>query len=151
MINDVKKYLCSREECLNAINMSIKSISRKDLVNTISHSDLMKMDANIRNIFFECNYDEQGNVFLFDELDPKLISEYIVENVSLNVGNEVIYAYVCRTHMKIINKFYDEIKNGYIVWYSSRKSVNNFEKNIKIYDKLVRIRLQSPIKRLRGI
>lgn len=80
-----------------------------------------------------------------------MISEYITENVSLNVGNEVIYAYVCRTHMKIINKFYDEIKNGHIVWHGSRKSVNNFEKNIKIYDKLVRIRLQSPIKRLRGI
>lgn len=151
MINDVKKYLCSREECLNAINMSIKSISRKDLVNKISHSDLMKMDTNIRNIFFECNYDEQGNVFLFDELDPKLIAEYIAGNVSLNVGDEVIYAYVCRTQMKIINKFYDEIKNGHIVWHGSRKSVNNFEKNMKKYENLVNVRLKSLVKKLRGI
>lgn len=109
------------------------------------------MDTNIRNIFFECNHDEKGNVFLFDELSPRLISKYIEENVSLSVGNEVIYAYVCRTQMKVINKFYDEIKKGHIVWFCSRKNINNFEKNMEIYHKLVRIRLQSPIKKLRGI
>ena len=136
---------------MNAINMSIKSISRKDLVNKISHSDLIKMDTNIRNIFFECNYDGQGNVFLFDELDPKLIAEYIVENVSLNVGNEVIYAYVCRTQMKIINKFYDTIRKGNLEWYVTFKNIDNNDKKIKKYRKLVGIRLETPLKRLRGI
>ena len=151
MIKNVEAYLCSREECLNDINASIKSCSRRDLVSTISHSDLVKMDTNIRNIFFECNYDEKGNVYLFDELSPRLISKYIAENLSLSVGNEVIYAYVCRTQMKIINKFYDEIMNGHIVWYGSRRNVNNFEKNMNKYEKLVNIRLESPVKRLRSI
>ena len=151
MIKDIKEYLCSREECLNDINESIKNCSRKDLVSKISHSDLMKMDRNIRNVFFECNYDEQGNVFLFDEISPGLISEYIAENVSLSVKNEDIYAYVCRTQMKIINQFYNEIKNGNIVWHGSFKNVNDFEKNGKKYEKLVKDRVQSPVKRLRGI
>ena len=151
MIEDVKKYLCSREECLNDINISIKSCSRKDLVSRISHSDLVKMDRNIRAYFFECNYDEQGNVFLFDEISPKLIAEYITTNISLNVADELIYAYVCRTQMRIINSFYDEIKKGNYVWYGSLKNMNNFEKNRKIYEKLVKNRLQSPVKRLRGI
>ena len=151
MIEDVKKYLCSREECLNNINVSIKSCSRKELVSKISHSDLIKMDRNIRSYFFECNYDEQGNVFLFDEISPKLIAKYIVENVCLSIDDEIVYAYVCRTQMKVINKFYDEIKKSMIIWHGSLKKVDNFENNMKKYKDLVDSRLKSPVKRLRGI
>ena len=151
MIKDVKKYLCSREECLNDINASIKSCTRKDLISRISHSDLVKMDRNIRDYFFECNYDEQGNVFLFDELSPKLIAEYIVENVFLSVENDVVYAYVCRTQMKVINKFYDIIRKGNLEWQVTFKNIDNNDKKFKKYRKLVEIRLKTPVKRLRGI
>lgn len=106
MIKDVRKYICDREECLNYVKESVKSCTRKDLVSVISQSDLVKMDKNIRNTFFECNYDKLGNVFLFDEINPKLVSEYIVNNIELKVNTDIVYKYVCRTQMIIINEFY---------------------------------------------
>lgn len=151
MIEDVKEYLCSREECLNDINESIKSCSRKDLVSVMSQSNIVKIDKNMRDYFFECNYDEKGNVFLFDEISPRLVAKYIINNNIMDLDNEIVYAYVCRTQMRVINKFYSDIKNGNINWMCPLKDVKNNKKYQNRYNKLVENRLNYPIKRLRGI
>ena len=135
MIEDIRMYLCSREECLNDIDESIKSCSRKDLVSRMSHSDILKLDKNIRNTFFACNFDARGNVFLFDEIE---------------VDNDIIFAYVCRTQMKIINEFYKEITKGQISWAFNTNVISKQIYEDKYY-KLVQDRLKYPIKRLRGI
>ena len=150
MIEDIRMYLCSREECLNDIDESIKSCSRKDLVSRMSHSDILKLDKNIRNTFFACNFDARGNVFLFDEISPKLIAKYIANNLEIEVDNDIIFAYVCRTQMKIINEFYKEITKGQISWAFNTNVISKQIYEDKYY-KLVQDRLKYPIKRLRGI
>lgn len=150
MIKDVSRYLCSREECLKDIDESIKSCSRKDLISRMSHSECLKLDKNIRNSFFACNYDARGNVFLFDEISPKLVAKYIIDNLALEVEDELIYAYVCRVQMKIINAFYKEIAKGQISWQCATNVISKQIYEDKYY-KLVQDRLKYPIKRLRGI
>ena len=151
MIKDVRKYICDREKCLNYVKESVKSCTRKDLVSVISQSDLVKMDKNIRNTFFECNYDKLGNVFLFDEINPKLVSAYIVNNIELKVNTDIVYKYVCRTQMIIINEFYKKIKDGVIPWMCPLKNAQENVKYINNYKKLVSNRLNYPIKMIRGI
>lgn len=86
----------------------------------MSHSECFMLDKNIRNTFFACNYDERENVFLFDEINPHLVAKYFIDNYIWQVEDEIIYAYVCRAQMKVINEFYKEIAKGQIFWrYSS--------------------------------
>ena len=150
MIEDIRMYLCSREKCLKDIDESIKGCSRKDLISRMSHSECLMLDKNIRSTFFAYNYDARGNVFLFDEISQKLIAEYITDNLALEVEDELIYAYVCRVQMKIINAFYKEITKGQISWQCATNVISKQIYEDKYY-KLVQDRLKYPIKRLRGI
>jgi len=150
VIKDISPYLCSREECLEDINNSIKSCSRKELVSRIPHSELCSLDRNIRNMFFSCYYDEVGNVFLFDEMSPKLVAKHVMCNMHYTLEEEVIYAYVCRVQMKMINEFYKDIQGEKRVFRSSK--VVSWNKRVdEEYCKLIENRLNYPIKRLRGI
>ena len=105
----------------------------------------------MRDYFFECNYDGKGNVFLFDEISPRLVAKYIINNITVDLDNEIVYAYVCRTQMRVINKFYNDIKKGNINWMCPLRDVRNNKKYQNRYNKLVQYRLNYPIKRLRGI
>lgn len=151
MIKDISPFLCSREECLKNINNSIKSCSRKELVSKIPHSDLISLDRNIRNMFFSCYYDDERNVFLFDEINPKLVAKYLISNMHYELEEEIIYAYVCRVQMKKINEFYKDIQGEGRVFRCSAR-VTWWDKWVdEEYCKLVENRLNYPIKRLRGI
>ena len=80
-----------------------------------------------------------------------MVAKYIINNITVDLDNEIVYAYVCRTQMRVINKFYNYIKKGNINWMCPLRDVRNNKKYQNRYNKLVQYRLNYPIKRLRGI
>ena len=151
MIEDVKPYLCSREVCISSIQDSINQYSRKELANILSTSDAVKISKCVIGVFCDVNYDRNGKLVLFDEIDPKGIAKYIMENKQLNANAEIVYAFVCRTQMKLINAYYKELRKGNLPFKIGKNIPDNIEKCEKEYIKVGKERIKNGVVQLRGV
>lgn len=153
MIDDIKPFLCSREECVNCIREGAKKYDKKAIVQKLSHSELIKIGNGVAWSFMSTNYDSNDEVFLFDMLNPKVMTKYILEEKDLDVEFNVAYALVCRKLQKEINQFYKEIQElgaDKIRWSTtSKKTPKNNEKCVRKYHKMIEERLKGGVKQIR--
>ena len=82
---DIKKYICSYEESISLIQDGINRYTRNELYSLINNAGVYNgIGMIVRNTFCHANYDDLGNVYLFDELNAKEITSYILNNSSLS-------------------------------------------------------------------
>ena len=144
---------CSREECVNSIREGAKNYDKKAIVQKLTHSELIKIGNGVTGIFLSTNYDGNDEVFLFDMLNPKNMTKYILEAKDLDVEFDVAYALVCRKLQKEINLFYKEIQEWGPdrIWWSivSKRLPKNNEKCVRKYHKMIEERLKDGVKQIR--
>lgn len=152
-MNDIRPFLCSREECIDLIKTSINQYSRSELYKKLSTSITNSIIRQIHDKFCLVNYDDFGNIYLYDELNPTAITDYIMETKKYEAEKDLIYAFVCRTLMKCINTFYKELKlyteTEEFDLRFSRVPINK-EVYMSKYIQLLDNRAQFPFPQLRG-
>lgn len=152
MIENVEKFLCSPKICIDKIQYWINEYSHSESVDNIGNIDIAQLlGRTIVTNFFSYYFDKNGLIYFPDEIDPKKITEFILNNKEYNQLNfNNVYIYVCRIQMKKINSFYSELnnyeKNGRITYVMG----NNHKCNKKEYEKRFKERAYQPHKRLAG-
>ena len=82
---DIKKYICSYEESISLIQDGINRYTRNELYSLINNAGVYNgIGMIVRNTFCHANYDDLGNVYLFDELNAKEITSYILNNLAMS-------------------------------------------------------------------
>lgn len=109
MLN-IKDYICSYEESIDMIKEGINCYTRNELFTMIDNDGIYYgIGEVVRSTFCYSNYDDFGNVYLFDELDSQKITKYILGNSKYKIQQELIYSCVCYTLQRKINEFYKDL------------------------------------------
>ena len=108
----------------------------------------------VRSTFCYANYDDFGNVYLFDELDSQKITKYILGNSKYKIQQELIYSCVCYTLQRKINEFYKDLaqyeKTGVVgLRYNKTACVLSREKYSYKYERAMIARIMTGYKRIR--
>lgn len=124
---DIKKYICSYEESISLIQDGINRYTQNELYSLINNAGVYNgIGMIVRNTFCHANYDDLGNVYLFDELNAKEITSYILNNPKYKLQPDLIYSCVCYTLQRVINEFYKDLalyeRTGMVGLHYNRKS-----------------------------
>lgn len=125
MLN-IKDYLCSYEESISMIRDGINRYTRNELFTLVNNEGISSgISQLVRYTFCYSNYDDFGNVYLFDELNPQKITAYILDNPKYQIQQELVYSCVCYAMQRVINEFYKDLaiyeKNGMVRFRYNRK------------------------------
>ena len=160
MIEDMYKYLCSSEVCVDKIRMGLRH-SVAELYNLMSRNIATSIQRRVRNSFFSANYyykDGKMMIYLFDEVDPEKITDYLLDENKYLVERQYVYELVCRIQQKVVNQFYKEL-NSYkvqrVMEVRFSKDAGLFEKGdydkyVRAYEKTLTIRATVPYKLIRA-
>lgn len=106
----INEFICSHEECLELIRQGINRYSSEELQNLINNQGIYNgIGIQVHNLIGRANYDDYGNVYLYDELDPYKIAVFIRSNPKYQIEEELVYCRVCYVLQKLINAFYKEL------------------------------------------
>ncbi len=152
MIN-IKDYLCSYEETVTMVNEGINLYTKKEIYALMDNHGLSSsISKTIRYRFCSSNIDENGNIYLFDELSPKKITEHFI-GMGYPVKEDVLYAQVCQVLMHEINEFYKNLdlykRDGVLAYRMGNVCPKNIKKFYKIYSQMVDKRIETGYKRIR--
>lgn len=154
MLN-IKDYICSYEESIDMIKEGINCYTRNELFTMIDNDGIYYgIGEVVRSTFCYANYDDFGNVYLFDELDSQKITKYILGNSKYKIQQELIYSCVCYTLQRKINEFYKDLaqyeKTGVVgLRYNKTACVLSRKKYSYKYERAMIVRIMTGYKRIR--
>lgn len=109
MLN-IKDYICSYEESICMVKEGINCYTRNELFTLVNNEGIFSgISKLVRYTFCYANYDDFGNVYLFDELDSQRITAYILDNPKYQIQQEFVYSCVCYAMQSVINEFYKDL------------------------------------------
>lgn len=153
---DIIPFLDNYAVCIEYIQAGLDSITREGIISKLSTSQRSMIDACLGQIYLR-NVAEDGSVYLADEINPRKVTDYLIELGKYDMSPEILYAYVCRYAQRRINELYKNIKNenvGDLIFSMTDSKILNkrqSKKAIAIYNKKIDIRKKSGCRRLRGI
>lgn len=151
---NIKKFLYPHEDCIKMVKDGINQYTKKEMYALMNNHGLSSsISKTVRHRFCSSNIDEYGNVYLYDELSPKKITDYFIE-IGYPISKDIIYAYVCQVLMCEINAFYQRLdtykKDTKIIYsISDNNGKVNVKKYIKLYSKAMNERISTGYKRIR--
>lgn len=150
---NIKEYICSHEECIEMVREGINHYTKKEMYALMdNHGMSSSISKTIRRKFCGSNMDEDGNVYLFDELNPRKITEYFI-GMGCLVREDVLFAYVCQVLMHEINEFYRNLhlykREAVLAYRLGDKCTKNLKKFYKLYPQAVEKRIETGYKRIR--
>lgn len=159
LMEEMQYYLCSREECIEKVRAGLLH-KQNELYERLGRSMATSIQTTVRNTFFSANYyvkDGKIVIYLFDEVNPEAITDYLMREKEYPVERQEIYELVCRIQQRLINQFYGELdlykKDKHL---KSRIPKNgqlpdgfDYGKLITQYAKAIERRAQVPYKRIR--
>lgn len=151
MIEDIRPFLCTKEENRKKIKIGINRMPKKEANKRLNHSELVSIASCVRGTFCGSNYDMRGNIYLAEELDPEAITKYWISCKETESNEEDIYNYVCWQLLTQVNDFVKsakEWKKGMEIYkYRGKFAPDDFEKR---YRKIMENRIQEPLKLIRS-
>lgn len=149
---NIKEYLCSHEECINMLKEGINLFTKDEIYALVNNHGLFSgLSKTIRHRFCGSNVDEYENVYLFDELNPRKITEHLIGQ-EYPVREDVLYALVCQVLTNEINEFYknlDSYKKDGTLAYRTNKCPKNIKRFNKLFIQAAERRIEAGYKRIR--
>lgn len=149
---NIKEFLCSHEECIEMVKEGIDLYTQKEMYALLdNHGLYSSLSKTIRHRFCGSNVDEHNNIYLFDELSPRKITEHFIGE-DYQVREDVLYALVCQVLMNEINEFYknlDSYKKEGMLAYRTNKCPQNIKRFNKLYIQAAERRIEAGYKRIR--
>lgn len=88
---DIIPFLDNYAVCIKYIQAGLDSITREGLISKLSTSQRSMIDACLGQIYLR-NVAEDGSVYLADEINPRKVTDYLIEFGKYDMSPEILYA-----------------------------------------------------------
>ncbi len=106
---NTREILISPELCIVKIKQGVLLFSELDVKHKIPAGTYSSLSKYALSIFTAC-YDNFGNVFLPDQLDPDKVTDHIISEKHPDIDRKLLFPLVCRKQQKAINDLYTRMK-----------------------------------------
>ena len=99
-----------REECIEKIKRGVNSFDKLDVAHKIPAGVNVSLSSYLLT-FFHSWMDNDGNVFLPDQIDPEKVADYVARSQTPHISHEMLFALVCRKQQKTLNDLYKRMNH----------------------------------------